>query len=516
MREAATSLLVGPGTVSTVTGLILDQLDSHPSHFLFLRRGTAGWMGVTALQFVLEATALAKGLIAGGVSVGDPVAVLSVTGYQRTLVEFAVWFAGGITVPLYPDLPAAQLTRVLQDSHVRRIFTQDATVSQQVAGVLESADLPAERIISTVRMDYDGDAPNLASLAAAGAGVSDAELERHRSSATSTDTASILYSAGPDSASPHSASPHRAALKNAAVHAPAPPPSGCRITHGNIVLPARNLAPLLPDVPQEERPRVLVVLPASGAAATTVPLAFLAAGITVAHGSADRLEADLQEVRPVFLIAGPDVVDAVYNEATRQAEASGQGRLFDAAARTAVEYSLASDTAKGTATGLAGTHGADGPAAAAGRPGKLLALRHAVFDRLVYRKLRAALGGQLLCIFTTGGALPADTGHFFNAAGIPVLDSYGCDETSGPFTAATPERNRPGTAGLPLPGTTVRIAADGEVLVKGIGVFAGYHEDPAATAAAFTRDFFRTGVTGSLDDDGYLTLESRKQEDPHG
>lgn len=503
MREAVTALLVEPDPGSTVTGLVLDQLDRHPSHSLFLRRGTTGWTGVTARQFALEATALAKGLIAGGVSAGDPVAVLAVTGYHRTLVEFAVWFAGGVTVPMDPDVPAAQLTYVLQDSDVRRIFTQDAAISRQVAGVLRSAELPAERIISTVRMDYDGDAPNLASLAAAGAGVSDAELERHRSTATSADTASILYSANPNSAGSNSAA------SSAFV------PSGCRITHGNLVLPARNLAPLLPDVPHEERPRVLVLLPASGALPTSVPLAFLAAGITMAHSSVARLEADLQEVRPLFLAIGADGVDAIYNEAARQAVARGQGRLFDAATRTAVEYSRAG----GTATGMAGVVGpdtADGPPGAAVRPGRLLSLRHAVFDRLVYRRLRTALGGQLRYIFTSGGRLPADTVHFFQGAGIPVLDSYALNETAGPFAAATPERNRPGTVGLPLPGTTVRIAADGEVLVKGIGVFAGYHQDTGAGAAAFTGDFFHTGVTGSLDDDGYLTLALRKQEGPPG
>jgi long-chain acyl-CoA synthetase len=475
VREASTGLLVELDPDSNVTDLLLEQHAKDPVHAPYSRKGPAGWADITAQQFLDQVTALAKGLIAGGISPGETVAVMSATRYEWTVVDFAIWFAGGVTVPVYETSSPSQVEWILHDSGARRVFAENQAKAALVQDVLDSSELLGDRMHPVVRMDYDGGAPNLASLAAAGAGVGDAELERHRGAAGLADVASLVYTSGTTGR-----------------------PKGCEITHGNFALVAKNIVLFLPEILLQPRSRTLMFLPLAHVLARAVQVICLSAGTTLGHTSnAKELLEDLGTFKPTFLLVVPRIFEKVYAGAAHKAALAGRDRLFEAAATVAIGYSRALDAA---ARGV-------GPG-----PGLVLRSKHALFDRLLYPKLRQAFGGELG--YTVSGASPLspNDAHFFRGAGIPVLEGYGLTETTAPCTANTPSRTKVGTVGIPIPGTTVRIADDGEVLVKGIGVFKGYHANAAANAEAFVDGFFRTGDLGALDADGFLTITGRKKD----
>ncbi len=475
MREASTGLLVELDPESNVTDLLLEQHAKDPVHALYSRKGPSGWTDVPAQQVLDQVRALAKGLIAGGIAPGETVAVMSATRYEWTVVDFAIWFAGGVTVPVYETSSPSQVEWILHDSGARRVFVQDQAKAGLVQGVLDNSGLLADRLLAVVRMDYEGAAPNLASLAAAGSGVSDAELERHRSAAALGDVASLVYTSGTTGR-----------------------PKGCEITHGNFALVAKNIVLFLPEILLQPATRTLMFLPLAHVLARAVQVICLSAGTTLGHTSnAKDLLADLGTFKPTFLLVVPRIFEKVYAGAAHKAALAGRGRLFAAAAAVAIDFSKALDAAaRGEGAG----------------PGWPLRARHAVFNRLLYPKLRQAFGGRLG--YTVCGASPLSPtdAHFFRGAGIPVLEGYGLTETTAPCTANTPTRTKVGTVGIPIPGTTVRIADDGEILVRGIGVFKGYHGNEAANAEAFVDGFFRTGDLGALDEDGFLTITGRKKD----
>lgn len=473
MREASTELLVALDQDSNVTDLLLAQNTKDPSHAVYARKGPNGWVDVPARQFLDRVTALAKGLIAGGLAPGDTVAVMSGTRFEWTLVDFAIWFAGGVTVPVYETSSASQVEWILHDSGARRIFVEDPSKEELVAGVLAVSELLGNAVVSVVRMDDDGGAPNLASLAAAGAGVTDAELERHRRKAGLADVASLVYTSGTTGK-----------------------PKGCEITHGNFARAATNIVAFLPEILRQEGARTLMFLPLAHVLARAVQVACLNAGATLGHASgATQLLEDLGTFKPTFLVVVPRIFEKVYAGAGNKAALAGKERLFAAASVVAIGYSKAlDDAARGQGTG----------------PGVVLRAKHALFDRLLYPKLRQAFGGQVKYAISGASPLSSNDAHFFRGAGIPVLEGYGLTETTAPCTANTPSRTKVGTVGIPVPGTTIRVADDGEILVKGIGVFKGYHANEAANAEAFVDGFLRTGDLGSLDEDGFLTITGRK------
>lgn len=475
MREASTELLVELDAASNVTDLLLEQHAANPAHALYRRKGPNGWVDVPAGKFLQDVSALAKGLIAGGLEPGDTVAVMSATSYEWTLVDFAIWFAGGVTVPIYETSSSRQVEWIIRDAGVRRVFVQDQAMVDLVAGIVADSPPLRDRLVNVVRMDDDGAAPNLASVAAAGAGVSDAELERHRSRAGLDDVASLVYTSGTTGN-----------------------PKGCEITHGNFALVARNIVAFLPELLLTDQARTLMFLPLAHVLARAVQVVCLAAGATLGHtaGAAQLLE-DLGTYKPTFLLVVPRIFEKVRATAGHKAAVAGKARLFNAAAAAAIEYSRALDRASR----------GEGPG-----PGFFTRIRHAFFDRLLYPRLRQALGGQVG--YTVSGASPlaSEDAHFFRGAGIPVLEGYGLTETTAPCTVNTPSHTRVGSVGIPIPGTTIRVAEDGEILVKGIGVFRGYHGNPAANAEAFVDGFFRTGDLGMLDADGFLTVTGRKKD----
>ncbi|MCB5272758.1 Long-chain-fatty-acid--CoA ligase FadD15 [Arthrobacter sp. SO5] len=475
MREASTGLLVDLNPDSNVTDLLLAQHAKDPVHALYSRKGPAGWADVTAQQFLDQVTALARGLIAGGISPGETVAVMSATRYEWTVVDFAIWFAGGVSVPVYETSSPSQIEWILHDSGARRVFVEDQAKADLVGNVLDTSGLLGDRMLPVIRMDYDGAAPNLASLAGAGAGVGAAELERHRAAAGLADVASLVYTSGTTGR-----------------------PKGCQITHGNFALVAKNMVLFLPELLLQPRSRTLMFLPLAHVLARAVQVICLSAGTTLGHtANARELLADLGSFQPTFLLAVPRIFEKIYAGAAHKAALAGKIRLFDAAAVTAIQYSKAlDDAARGRGPG----------------PGPVSRARHALFDMLLYPKIRQVFGGRLGYTLSGASPLSSNDAHFFRGAGIPVLEGYGLTETTAPCTANTPTRTRVGTVGIPIPGTTVRIAEDGEILVKGIGVFKGYHANAAANAEAFVDGFFRTGDLGSLDADGFLTITGRKKD----
>lgn len=475
MREASTELLVEADPNSNVTDLLLERCHKDPFGNLYAHKTANGWLNVSAARFLADVTALAKGLIAGGLSTGDPVAVLSRSSFEWTLVDFAIWMAGGVTVPIYETSSASQIEWILADSGARRIFVEDSGKADLVHALVENSAVLGEDPVTIIRMEHDGDAPNLTSVSAVGIGVMDNELERQRSAANLASVASIVYTSGTTGK-----------------------PKGCEITHGNFVLVARNVIPFLPELLMKEGARTLMFLPLAHVLARAVQVVCLTAGITLGHSAgASGLMADLGSFKPTFLLAVPRIFEKVYAGANHKAAMSGKSALFTAASATAVQYSTAVDLA---ARG-------EGPG-----PGWLLGLKHSTFNKLLYPKVRELFGGDVG--YTVSGASPLSLrdNHFFHGAGIPVLEGYGLTETTAPCTVNTPSMSRIGTVGIPLPGTTIRVAQDGEVLVKGIGVFKGYHNNDEATRAAFVDGFFRTGDVGELDADGFLTITGRKKD----
>ncbi|MFK0040930.1 AMP-dependent synthetase/ligase [Paenarthrobacter sp. NPDC090517] len=475
MREASTELLVEADPNTNVTDLLLERCHKDPFGNLYAHKTANGWLNISAARFLADVTALAKGLIAGGLNPGDPVAVLSRSSFEWTLVDFAIWMAGGVTVPIYETSSASQIEWILTDSGARRIFVEDTAKASLVHTVVEQSPALAEEPVAIIRMEHDGEAPNLTSVSAVGIGIMDAELERQRSAANLASVASIVYTSGTTGK-----------------------PKGCEITHGNFVLVARNVIPFLPELLMQQGARTLMFLPLAHVLARAVQVVCLTAGITLGHSAgASGLMADLGSFKPTFLLAVPRIFEKVYAGASHKAAMSGKSALFSAASATAVQYS--------TAESLASR--GEGPG-----PGWLLGLKHTTFNKLLYPKVRDVFGGDVG--YTVSGASPLSLrdNHFFHGAGVPVLEGYGLTETTAPCTVNTPSMSRIGTVGIPLPGTTIRVAQDGEVLVKGIGVFKGYHNNEDATQAAFVDGFFRTGDLGELDADGFLTIIGRKKD----
>lgn len=475
VREASTELLVEAGEDTNVTDLLLERCHKDPYGILYAHKTPNGWLNVPAAKFLADVQALAKGLIAGGVAPGDPVAVLSHSSFEWTLVDFAIWMAGGVTVPIYETSSASQIEWILVDSGARRIFVEHAGKGAMVHALVEKSAALGDDPVTIIRMEHEGEAHNLTSLAAVGSGITDAELERQRSKANLADVASIVYTSGTTGN-----------------------PKGCEITHGNFVLVARNVIPFLPELLMQEGARTLMFLPLAHVLARAVQVVCLTAGVTLGHSAgANGLMADLGAFKPTFLLAVPRIFEKVYAGAAHKAAMSGKAALFAAASATAVEYSTAADLAsRGEGSG----------------PGWLLSLKHKAFNKLLYPRVRDAFGGAVG--YTVSGASPLSLreNHFFHGAGVPVLEGYGLTETTAPCTVNTPTMSRIGTVGIPLPGTTIRVASDGEILVRGIGVFKGYHGNEQATAEAFVDGFFRTGDVGQLDKDGFLTITGRKKD----
>jgi long-chain acyl-CoA synthetase len=428
------------------------------------------WLDVTARQFRDEVTALAKGLIATGIQPGDRVALMSHTRYEWTLIDYAIWTAGAIVVPVYETSSAEQAEWILSNSGARACFAETAAFGETIEGFRDR--VPALEHIWRIEPGDPGTKASLDSLTAAGVTVEDRVVSGRSAAVGASDLATVIYTSGTTGR-----------------------PKGCELTHHNLLAAVRNafLGPLA-DFTGTDDAGTLLFLPLAHVLARIIEVGCVEAGVVLGHcGDLDALLPALAAFRPTFILAVPRVFEKVYNSAEQKAVSERKGAVFGRAARTAIAYSEALDSPGG--------------------PGFGLRTRHALFGRLVYGKLRAALGGRAAHAVSGGAALTERLCHFFRGVGVTVLQGYGLTETTAAATVNRPDRNKIGTVGQPLPGVGIRIAEDGEILIKGGIVFPGYWHDDEAAREVFAEDgWLRSGDLGSLDDEGFLTITGRKKE----
>ncbi|MEW1823680.1 long-chain fatty acid--CoA ligase [Arthrobacter sp. NPDC080031] len=463
MREFSVPPLVNVAPETNITDLVVRQAAEPSNPALFAKlNGDGQWQDIRAKEFLKDVSALAKGLIANGVGVGDRVGIMSRTRYEWSLVDFAVWFAGGISVPIYETSSPSQVAWNLGDSGAVAAFAE----SSHHEDVIRQA-VTAEGLGSVAHV-WQLEGGGLDALRTAGSGVSDEELEARRSSAELADVATIIYTSGTTGR-----------------------PKGCELTHGNFVELSENALASLGDVVNENA-KTIMFLPLAHVFARFISVLAVAAGAQVAHTpDIKNLLADLQSFQPTFILAVPRVFEKVFNSALTKAEDGGKGPIFHKAVDTAIAYSRAQQS---------------------GSVGLVLRLKHAVFDRLVYGKLRAAMGGHVSHAVSGGGPLGERLGHFFHGIGLQILEGYGLTETTAPISVNTPSLIKIGTVGAPLPGNAVRIADDGEILAKGVCVMKGYFKRDDLAAETFVDGWFRTGDIGELDEQGFLKITGRKKE----
>jgi long-chain acyl-CoA synthetase len=446
---------------SNTADFAFDNAANRPRHVALRRRNGGAWVDVSAETFAAEVTAVAKGLIAAGIGTGDRVAVMSKTRYEWTVADFALFTVGAVVVPIYETSSAEQVQWILSDSGASGIFAETAAHAAMVESVRE--ELPD----LTAVWQFDDGA--VAELTAAGTDVGDDEVTKRRTSVALDDLASIIYTSGTTGR-----------------------PKGCELTHRCFVVEAVELLDLLDDFFNADT-STLLFLPIAHVFGRAIEIGALAAGCTLGHtAEVKNLLEDLSGFKPTFVLAVPRVFEKVYNSAKQQAHGSGKGRIFDRAEAVAIAYSEA--TEKGSAP-------------------LLLKAQHAVFDKLVYSRLRAALGGNCVAAVSGGAPLGARLGHFFRGCGVTIYEGYGLTETTAGVTVNRPNAIRVGTVGRPIGGTTVRVADDGELLFKAPHIFRGYWKNPDATAEALEADgWFHTGDIGEIDDDGFVRITGRKKE----
>ncbi len=461
MNERVVSPLVPLVDEGTLADLPERNARDHPERVAFARRDGDGWKDVTSAEFHREVRDLAKGLVAAGLEVGDRVAIMSKTRYEWTLADFAAWTAGVVPVPIYETSSAEQVKWILGDSGAAAVILESPAHAAVVAEVRDQ--LPELRDVWQI------DSGGLDEVAGLGADVSDADLDARRSGLDRNSLATIIYTSGTTGR-----------------------PKGCELTHQNFLGLTENTIARLGDLVLGDNASTLLFLPLAHVFARFVEVLCVAAGARMGH-SADikRLLDDFASFQPTFILAVPRVFEKVYNTAEQNATADGKGKIFALAAETAIAHSRAQDE---------------------GRPGLALRARHALFDKLVFSKLRAAMGGQVRYAVSGGAPLGPRLGHFYRGIGLTVLEGYGLTETTAPATVNSPELIKIGTVGPPLPGTGIRIAEDGEILIKGVGVFGSYRGNEQATADAIEDGWFHTGDLGTLDDDGFLQITGRKKE----
>lgn len=460
MKSYDVPLLVESNPQENVTDLLIARVKKNPSHPLFSRQNPDGsWRNITSQEFLDEVRSLAKGLIASGITPGQAVAVMSRTRYEWPVIDFALWFAGAVSVPIYETSSPTQIEWILQDSDAVAFFVETDEHLERYKKV------SAPKVKQVWRIE----SADFTKLHQQGESVADEVLESARANAELSDLATIVYTSGTTGN-----------------------PKGCELTHKSFVDHCRNAAAEIPEL-ANDRQHSLVFLPMAHILSRYVSVMCIYAGIRVGHlGDAKQVAKVLPDFKPTFLLAVPRVFEKVYNGAELRATAAGKGKIFKLAAETAIAYSRALDTKQGPSLGLK--------------------LRYRVFDKLVFSKLRAAMGGNVRYAISGGAPLGERLGHFFRGIGLIVLEGYGLTETAAAAVIGRVGWQKIGKVGRALPGTGIKIADDGEIWLRGINVMRGYWRNEAATREAFSDGWFRTGDIGELDEDGFLTITGRKKE----
>jgi len=436
-----------------------------PNATVFRRQVDEQWLDVTAAEFEQLVVGVAQGLIAAGIEQGDRVALMSSTRFEWSVLDYAIWAAGGVTVPIYETSSAGQVEWILEDAEpVLLILENDAHV-------LETKDVvaAAPSVRTTFVIENASGTDAVQALIDGGAAVSEDQVHQRVSALASSDPATLIYTSGTTGR-----------------------PKGVQLTHANLLAESLGIRETSLKSLMRQGRSTLMFLPLAHVLARAVSIASFDAGVTLGHtNDIPNLVATFGTFQPDFILSVPRVFEKVFNTAKQKAHADGKGKIFDLATECAVAWSEAQDT---------------------GGPGIVLRAKHTVFDKLVYGKLRAALGGKCELAISGGAPLGSRLGHFYRGIGVTIYEGYGLTETTAAFAVNTIGFQRVGSVGRPLPGNTVRIAEDGEIQLRGPVVFDGYWRNEVATAESLDDGWFRTGDLGSVDDDGYITISGRKKE----
>jgi len=460
MNQFSTPAIVPPATSGNLTNLVAERALFEPQRVMLSRPLGDGWQPVSAREFEEEVRATAKGLVASGVQIGDRVAIMAKTRYEWTILDFAIWFAGAVTVPIYETSSAEQVQWILEDSGSVALIVETPALAELVQPVL-GKNCKKVWIITENAMSE---------LVRLGGSVTDDEINNRRNALTPETLATLIYTSGTTGK-----------------------PKGVQLTHGNFLAECGNVVQGAADLFLKPNGSTLLFLPVAHVFGRMVQIGAITAGLHLAHcGDIARLPQDLGSFKPTFVLAVPRIFEKIYNGAEARAEAAGKGNIFHKASETAIKYSEGLDS---------------------GKIGFALRLQHKVFDKLVYSKIRAGMGGAVEAAISGGAPLGARLGHFYRGAGVRVLEGYGLTETTAGATLNLSQAQKVGSVGKPLPSTTVKIADDGEILLKGPIVMRGYWQNEAANKEVFTDDgYFRSGDLGALDSEGFLTITGRKKE----
>ena len=454
--------LVVSAETENITDLLEVRVAKTPSLPLFAIEQSPGqWTNISAKDFHSKVVALAKGLVAAGIQPGQAVAIMSRTRFEWTLIDFAVWYAGGVSVPIYESSAPSQMEWILSDSDAVALFVENDEHLDRFEQI--KAGSPLVRKVWKIESDA------IDQLIKVGRDITDESIEAKRKSSKLRDLATIIYTSGTTGK-----------------------PKGCELTHRGFVELSKNATLELPQVVAEGA-STLLFLPLAHVFARFIEVLCIHGGVKVGHQpDSKNVGPAMASFHPTFLLAVPRVFEKVYNSAEQKAESAGKGKIFRTAAYAAIAYSKALDTPSG--------------------PSLVQKLRHALFDILVYKKLRAAMGGEVKYAVSGGAPLGARLGHFYRAIGLIVLEGYGLTETTAPAMIGRPNDLRIGKVGRVLPGTGIKIADDGEIWLRGNNILRGYWRNPTATAEAMEGEWFKTGDIGELDDDGFLSITGRKKE----
>ena len=461
MNEITVPALVEVPLQGNLTNYIADRASLEPNRITMSRPLGDGWQSVTASEVEKEIRAVAKGLVASGINVGDRVAIMARTRYEWTILDFAIWYAGGCVVPIYETSSAEQVDWILNDSGSIAVIVETPTHRELVQTVL-----PAHtKLLWTMTEDV------LGVLTKAGASVSDQEIDNRRIALKPESVATLIYTSGTTGK-----------------------PKGVVLTHANFISECGNVVEGAADLFLRPGGSTLLFLPVAHVFGRMVQIGAIRAGLHLAHCSdpVGRLPKDLASFKPTFVLAVPRIFEKIYNGAEARAEAAGKGKIFRAAAEVAVAYSQSLD-AKGASP--------------------VLKIKHALFDKLVFSKIRAGMGGRVEAAISGGAPLGERLGHFYRGAGVTILEGYGLTETTAGATLNLTTHHRVGSVGRPIPGQSIKIAEDGEVLIRGPIVMNGYWQNDKANEEVFTSDrWFKSGDLGKLDDQGFLYIVGRKKE----
>jgi long-chain acyl-CoA synthetase len=460
MNEITTPAIVPTATEGNLTNLIAERAWFEPERVTMSRPLGDGWQPVTAREVEEEVRATAKGLVAAGIQIGDRVAIMARTRYEWTILDFAIWYAGGCVVPIYETSSAEQVDWILNDSGAVGLIVETPTHKELALTVLPSHTkhvwVMTEDVLSTLR--------------SAGTNISDDEIDRRRNALVPSSLATLIYTSGTTGR-----------------------PKGVQLTHSNFLSECGNVVEGASDLFLKPGGSTLLFLPVAHVFGRMVQIGAIRAGLHLAHCSdpVGRLQPDMASFKPTFVLAVPRIFEKIYNGAEAKAEAAGKGKIFRKAAAVAIAYSEAQDK-----RGF----------------NPMLTLKHALFDKLVYSKIRAAMGGAVEAAISGGAPLGVRLGHFYRGAGITILEGYGLTETTAGATLNLTNHLRIGSVGRPIPGNAVKIAEDGEVLISGPIVMRGYWQNDAANQEVFDGQWFKSGDLGRLDDEGFLYITGRKKE----